>query len=256
MVWTREHDGLLAREILVAKPFSFKFGSRERGQAWDKVAEALHLVQHLRFNVDQRGVRERYDKLKKAYQKLMREEERASGISPEFSELDEALETIIDLSSVAEKEIIENQSAKNKQVDKERESAENIRKRSMERLSQTRDREGIEKSKKQKRSGVGMIDYMEEKKAREENQNKVDIELRERHLALEERKHNDIFVIKRNELILKEKELAILAKQQQEREKRDMELLGAMKKIIEQQQEIIKQLQEQKYILSSLEKKQ
>ena len=253
MVWTREHDVLLARELLVAKPFSFKFGSRERGQAWDKVAEALNLVQHLRFNVDQRGVRERYDKLKKAYQKRMREEERASGISPEFSELDEALETIIELSSVAEKEIIENQSAKNKQVDKERESAENIRK---ERLSQTRDREGIEKSKKQKRSGVGMIDYLEEKQEREENQNKVDIEIRERYLALEERKHNDILVIKRNELIFKEKELAILAKQQQEREKRDMDLLGAMKKIIEQQQEIIRQLQEQKYILSSLEKKQ
>ena len=126
----------------------------------------------------------------------------------------------------------------------------------MERLSQTRDREGLEKSKKQKRSGVGMIDYLEEKKAREENQNKVDIEIRERHLALEERKHNDILVIKRNELLVKEKELAILAKQQQEREKRDMELLGAMKKIIKQQQEILKQLQEQIYILSSLEKKQ
>ena len=256
MVWTREHDVFLAREILVAKPFSFKFGSRERGQAWDKVAEALHLVQHLRFNVDQRGGRERYDKLKKAYQKRMREEERASGISPDFSELDEALETSIELSSVAEKELIDNQSAKNKQGDKERESAENSRKRSIERLSQTRDREGIEKSKKQKRSGVGMIDYLEEKKAREENQTKVDIDVRERHLALEERKHNDILVIKRNELLVKEKELAILAKQQQEREKRDMDLLGAMRKIIEQQQEIIKQLQEQKYILSSLEKKQ
>ena len=75
MVWTREHDVLLAREILVAKPFSFKFGSREKGQIWDKFAEALNLVRNLRFNVDQRGVRERYDKLKKAYQKCMREEE-------------------------------------------------------------------------------------------------------------------------------------------------------------------------------------
>ena len=97
---------------------------------------------------------------------------------------------------------------------------------------------------------------MEEQKAQEESQNKVDSEIRDRHLALEERKHNDILVIKRNELIVKEKELAILAKQQQEREKRDMDVLGAMTKISEQQQEIIKQLQEQTYILSSLEKKQ
>ena len=120
MVWPRDHDVLLAREILVVKPFSFKFGSRERGQVWGKVAESLNLVQHLRFNVDQRGVRERYDKFEKAYQKRMREEERASGINPEISELDEALEIIIELSSIAEKEIIENRSAKNKQADKKR----------------------------------------------------------------------------------------------------------------------------------------
>ena len=113
MVWTK-HDIMLARESLVARPFAFKFGSREKGQAWDKVAEALNSVQQLRFNVDQRRVRERYDILKKAYQKRMREEERASGISPEMSELDEAIESIVELSAVAEKEIMEAQSAKNK----------------------------------------------------------------------------------------------------------------------------------------------
>ena len=69
---------LLAREILVAKPFDYKFGSRERGQAWDKVAESLNLVQQIRFTVDQRGVRERYAKLERAYKKRLREEERAS----------------------------------------------------------------------------------------------------------------------------------------------------------------------------------
>ena len=78
MVWTKQHDIMLAREILVARPFVFKFGSRERGQAWDKVAEALNTVKQLRFHVDQRGVRERYEKLRKAYQKRMREEARAS----------------------------------------------------------------------------------------------------------------------------------------------------------------------------------
>lgn len=69
MVWTKQHDIMLAREILVARPFVFKFGSRERGQAWDKVAEALNTVKQLRFHVDQRGVRERYEKLKKSLSK-------------------------------------------------------------------------------------------------------------------------------------------------------------------------------------------
>ena len=57
MVWTKEHDVLLQREILVAKPFDYKFGSRERGQAWDKVAESLNLVKQIRFTLDKRGVR-------------------------------------------------------------------------------------------------------------------------------------------------------------------------------------------------------
>ena len=258
MVWTRQHDVMLAREILVARPFAFKFGSRERGQAWDKVAEALNSVQQLRFNVDQRGVRERYDKLKKAYQKRMREEERASGISPEMSELDEAIESILELSAVAEKEIMEAQSAKNKCSETERETAESVRKRSMERLSQTRERENLESSKKKRRSGSGsgMVEYLQEKEAREEQQKKIDVELRERHLALEERKHNEAMVIEKNKLILREKELAILANQQETREKRDGELLSSMRKIIGQQQEIIKQLQQQMHLLISLEQKQ
>ena len=81
----------------MAGPFAFKFGSKETGQAWDKVAEALNSAQQLRLNVDQRGVRERY-KFKKSLSKCMRKEERASGISPEMNELDEAIESIAELS--------------------------------------------------------------------------------------------------------------------------------------------------------------
>ena len=65
----------------------------------------------------------------------MREEERASGISPEISELDEAIESIVELSAVAEEEIMEAQKAKNKRSETERETAESVRKRSKERLS-------------------------------------------------------------------------------------------------------------------------
>jgi len=74
MVWKIDHDVLLIKENLVLRPFAFKFGSRERGQAWDKIAETLNTVQQVRFSVDQRGVRERYAKLEKAYKKRMREE--------------------------------------------------------------------------------------------------------------------------------------------------------------------------------------
>ena len=72
-----------------------------------------------------------------------------------------------------------------------------------------------------------MVEYLQEKEAREEQQTKIDVELIERHLALEERKHNEAMVIEQNKLILKEKELAI---QQEDREKRDRELLSSMRK--------------------------
>ena len=65
MVWTIDHDVLLLREILVLRPF----GSRERGQAWDKIAATVNTLQQVRFSVDQRGVRERYAKLEKAYKR-------------------------------------------------------------------------------------------------------------------------------------------------------------------------------------------
>ena len=171
------------------------------GQSWDKVAEALNLVQQLKFNVDQRGVRERYDKLKKAHQKHMREEERASEISPEMRELDEAIESIVELGAVAEKEVMEAQSAKNKCSETERETAESVRKRSMERLSQTKERENLENPKKKRRSGRGMVEYLQEKEAREEQQKQIDVKLKERHLALEERKHNEAMLIEHNKLI-------------------------------------------------------
>ena len=82
-------------------------------------------------------------------------------------ELDEAIESIVELSAVAEKEIMEAQSAKNKCSETERETAESVRKRSMEGLSQTRERENVESSKK-RRSGSGMVEYLQEKVAREE----------------------------------------------------------------------------------------
>ena len=140
-MWTKDHDVLLIREILVFRPFTFKFGSRARGQAWDKIADTSNTVQQVRFSVDQRGVRERYAKLEKAYKKKMREEHQASGISPEFTELDQGLETIIEMTESAQIEISETQESKQKQLTRNKETAEEVRKRAMERLSQTKARE-------------------------------------------------------------------------------------------------------------------
>ena len=63
MNWTFEHDVMLCREILVIEPFSFRYGSRERGQAWEKIAQNLNQSIYPKFNVDQRAVRDHFLKL-------------------------------------------------------------------------------------------------------------------------------------------------------------------------------------------------
>ena len=44
MIWTKDHDVLLCREILAEEPYQYKHGSRERGKSWDKIADALNRV--------------------------------------------------------------------------------------------------------------------------------------------------------------------------------------------------------------------
>jgi len=56
MVWSAQHDVMLCREILLAQPFQHKFGSRERGHAWDEVADRLSTISDPKFYVDQRAV--------------------------------------------------------------------------------------------------------------------------------------------------------------------------------------------------------
>ena len=81
----------------------------------------------------------------------MAAEERASGISPETSELDEALETIIGRMEGAEEEIARNDERKSKEVEREKVASENVRKRAMESYGESREREDIGTSQKESR---------------------------------------------------------------------------------------------------------
>ena len=126
MDWTNEHDILLCREVIVNDPYEFKTGSRERGQCLDKIADILNAIQNPWFKVDQRSIRDRLKKLLKAFITKKNAEERASGINPEYSELDDLLNDINERKH--EGEIRENQNSeeKNKKVDKERAEAEQV----------------------------------------------------------------------------------------------------------------------------------
>ena len=206
MVWSTNHDVLLGREILVVQPYRFKDGTRERGQAWDKVASALNLVEGLRFVVDQRGVRERYAKLERNFKRKMAAEERASGISPDKTELDEAIENIMERREGAEEEIVKRAESTAVVMEKERETAESVRKRSMERLAVTRERENQRNAKKKRNSGEEALDFMKGKWRMELELRRKELEVRKKEHHAKERKADQEMELRKRELELKDRE--------------------------------------------------
>ena len=91
MRWTENHDICLLREMLLLEPWNCNHGSKERGQCWDRISEALNQIGEPKFKVTQRAVQDRYSVLEKAFKSKRNEEEKASGISPEEKEVDVAI---------------------------------------------------------------------------------------------------------------------------------------------------------------------
>ena len=102
MEWTEQHDNILCQEILVLEPFKAKKGSIARGQIWDKIANNLNSLQHPQFRVTKRSVRERYTLLSAKFRAKMRDEEKASGIDTDLSDVEKALEEIVEREAVVE----------------------------------------------------------------------------------------------------------------------------------------------------------
>ena len=123
MIWTEEHGIMLCREILIEELYNFKHWSRERGRCWDLIADTLSKVDQPKFNVDQRVVRYRFVKLEKASKKKTKEDLRSSGIAlNEPSELDQALEEIIEKINSAEQQKEASCAEKQQEINKEKET--------------------------------------------------------------------------------------------------------------------------------------
>ena len=88
---------------------------------------------------------------------------------------------------------------------KNKETAEEVTKRAMERLSQTkaREKEGQESATKKGRTHFDSWEYLKNKGKREESQCKINVDFRERKQAFKEKKH--LFDLKERDLILRER---------------------------------------------------
>lgn len=104
MEWSQSHDVLLCREILAVDPFQAKPETSARAKIWEKVALNLEKIDKPKFEVSIRAVRDRYTLLAERYKKKACNEKRASGISPESTELDTLLKELTEKESASDKE--------------------------------------------------------------------------------------------------------------------------------------------------------
>ncbi|CAB4017644.1 Hypothetical predicted protein [Paramuricea clavata] len=192
MEWTMEHNIIYCRDILLVNPFQSKKGSVERGSLWTQIADNMNSLVSPKFIVTQRSVREHLAVLQKKYQKKMRQEEEASGISPEKTELDILLEEIYVAEQIGEEEQEEASRMNQEKTDQEQARADDVRRTAMETFAETQKRNGDEKEKKTKRkrrSGGEMVDYLKEKFESEQKVRKEEMEVKYKMLELEEKKH-------------------------------------------------------------------
>ena len=126
----------------------------------------------------------------------IKDEEKGSGISPTRSEVEEALEYVIEKEDASDE--IHKNNMNRKDVMAEREKAEEVRKVAMESLGTTKKRKEDEKENavdckqpKRRRSAESeTVAYLREKSEKERQGRAEEIELRKAQLELERKKHN------------------------------------------------------------------
>ena len=210
MKWTDEHDILLVREILTEEPYTHRPKSKERGAVWAVIAAILNSLSDPVFHVTQRSVRDRFKLLETKFNVKRRYEERATGISPEESEIDKALEEILAKMAEAEGEYdIKTQDKKDK-MEKEKGAAEEMRRRSLETFAETKKRSNNEsdvednepsgKKKRVRSTGSETLIYLQENAQMMKSTKEKELLLKEKELELHSQQQNAMMHIMQRQI--------------------------------------------------------
>ena len=65
MKWAKYHGIILLRELLLFEPWNYKYGSKDRGNCWERISESLNQITDISFKVTQRSVQDHYQTLEK-----------------------------------------------------------------------------------------------------------------------------------------------------------------------------------------------
>ena len=221
------------------KAFQYKeiIARKRTSQVWNDIADNLCQLQQPTFRVNQKSVRDHYNKLVMGYKRKMRDELNASGISPEEREIDKLLEEIVEkeMALEAEKENIDNEN--NRRMQTEKVAADDMRRKAMETQAQTQKRKAEESnktSKKKRRSnGSETIAYLQEKTEIEMNVRKEEMELKRAEVEFEKTKHEQQVKQQANLFEQQSNMMKAMMEQQQQQQQQ----MQAMQMIMLQQQQ-------------------
>ena len=216
----------MCQEVLDIEPYQFKLRSPERGKAWETISSHLNATSSPKFRVTPRSVRDRYNLLTKKFQARLNEEEKASGIAGNNSELDDLLEEIFEKEKAAKEKLDNDDEDKKKSLESEKAAAEDMRKRALERVGQTSKRKGKEEgteersSKRKSRKSTGeAVEYLKERAS-------VEIQLRERELEVRKKEQESMSQRERERNEQQEKLLSTMLKQQEQQQQMMMMLMN------------------------------
>jgi len=204
-VWSKAHDILFCRDLLLSEPFTYKVRNNERKKAWESITDNLHCIQEHKFKVSLRSVRDRYTYLTTKKSAQLKEEFKASGIEVVETELDILLEEILDKEKEAKLALDDKKKQEQEKEEKDKFSAHDIRKKAMERMSQSTKRKddddddddgstGVPKKQKTRRSSQELFQFLEEKVSKDYTykQEKLEAKLKEQEASdKREKERND-----------------------------------------------------------------
>ena len=184
-----------------------------------------------KFIVDQRSVRDRFTKLEKLHKRKMAEEQKASGISPEITENDEALEDIVERTREVQEQLAVENEEKENVAQKKKDTAENVRKNQWKDLLNPGQGKYIKKSKNQKSS---LWQYFKEKHDKELDLKREEIDLKKREMAIKEKEVKIALEIKVTEQERKTKEMELKKRDEEMRSRNESSMIAALQQQLQQ----------------------
>ena len=240
MKWTFDHNVFFVREILHKEPWLCKYGSTERGEAWSKIANSLNAMKEPSFKVTQRSVRDRYTHMERNHKTKVAQEERASGITPEETEVDRAMEEIIQLFEEYDRENEKLSDKKEKKAEEDVAKAEETRRESLETFKETKKRKESESKqseippKKRRASGSDIMNYLKEMGEAEGKRRVEEMAMRQQEVE------------KQSEL---QREEMKLRKQEMEDKRNQNEAMQQSMMMQQQQLQLLIQQQQQQHVM-------